>query len=270
MPRVAIWITLAVLALVIVVGLLFARGDASAQDALARHHGKWVSDRAGLASLERGRPPVESPRLDGNAWDDLVGVITDLQPNARADSAPVAPGAGAALAPRGGPVRARLVALRRRGSTPPPVDAPLPGLPHQVIDTGRLLDDAARDDLEAGRPDDALDLLASILVIAADLERHHAYLPMLLARNLDGLAARRLEAVATRGGSADAWRHVGAVLDALSPGRPTTAAVLRVHDVTMRGSILERAEHATGPRTWRDVWGRWPWQWSPRRRAVRA
>ena len=270
MPRVATWIVLVVLTLVIVVGLLFARGDASAQDALARHHGKWGSDRAGLASLRRGRPAVESPPLDGNAWDDLDGVITELRPNRRADVAPVEPGEGAARLPRGGPIRARLVALRRRAATPSPVAEPLPALPGQVADVGLLLDDAARDDLETGHADDALDLLASMVVLAADLERHHGYLPMLHARHLDRVAERRLEAAATRGGSAEAWQRLGSVLDALAPLRPTTAAVLHVHDVAMRGSLFERAEHATVPTKWREVWGRWPWQWSPRRRAVRA
>jgi hypothetical protein len=270
LPRVATWIVLVVLALVIVVGLLFARGDAAAQDALARHQAKWAGDRAGLASLQRGRPAVESPSLDGNGWDDLVGVITELRPSGRADVAPVEPGEGAARLPRGGPIRTRLAAVRRRPVTPSPLGDPLPVLPGQVFDTGALLDDAARDDLETGHADDALDLLASMVVLAADLERHHAYLPALLARGLDSVAGRRLEAASTRGGSAEAWHRVGSVLDALAPVRPTTGAVLHVHDVTMRGSLFERAEHATVPTNWRDVWGRWPWQWSPRRRAVRA
>lgn len=267
MQRSMAWIFVALFGLGLVAARRFARGDAEAQDTLARHPAKGTTDRAGVTSIRRTRPALGIPPLDGNAWDDLTAVVRGLVPDPTAFDAA---GADRPHVPVGADVRARLRGAVRCPCTPPDLFEPFePG-----VFAGRfalqVLDDAVGDDLAVGRDDEALDLLAAMAAMTADLERTTRLLPVSVAAATATRIHCRLAQVLGAGTRSDGLRRLGTVLDQLEPLRPRPADVLRVLDVDMRAAIFERARCARGPTSLHDVWGPWPWQGSPRRRTVRA
>ena len=253
MQRSMAWIFVALFGLGLVAARRFARGDAEAQDTLARHPAKGTTDRAGVTSIRRTRPALGIPPLDGNAWDDLTAVVRGLVPDPTAFDAA---GADRPHVPVGADVRARLRGAVRCPCTPPDLFEPFePG-----VFAGRfalqVLDDAVGDDLAVGRDDEALDLLAAMAAMTADLERTTRLLPVSVAAATATRIHCRLAQVLGAGTRSDGLRRLGTVLDQLEPLRPRPADVLRVLDVDMRAAIFERARCARGPTSLHDVWAR--------------
>ncbi len=168
-------------------------------------------------------------------------------------------------------MRTRLRDAARRPCTPPSLSEPLLPPPFAWFHAHVVLEAAARDDLAGGRVDAAIDLWTSMAVFAADLERTTQFMGSVVA---NGMRARQRAGLgdlfATGAGAAASWDRLGATLDATDPWRPRPLDVLRVLDIEVRMSLLERAATAAWPSRLDHLWGRWPWQWSPKRRAVRA
>lgn len=248
--RLSRWVLGLIAATLVLLGATVWLAHRHADAIVARARTRLDADLATLAAVPRTRPPLRTPTLPGDAFDEVDAAVAELlRPDPALGSAtsfrfPPLGGFAAYLDARRGGLERLRASERRAYAAPPPwaLDGPAgPRLHRQdVTDAQSVTHNAAAEYLAAGRADDALRCALPWIVLGADEQRSLGF-PWVssgIARSSRARSVLR-DVLAHAQPGAAALAEAAEVLDGLEAHAPAWADVLLAEQCAIRRTRLE-------------------------------